>query len=236
MAGLVSVNGRKIEKPGTPVAEADKIAVRETDSYVSRGGLKLEKAFAVFGLDVSGKVALDAGASTGGFTDCLLKQGARKVIAVDVGYGQLDWSLRQNPQVEVLERTNIRHIDASMLSEAPELATLDLSFISLKKVLPAVIECFRPGFEIVALVKPQFEAGKNKVGKGGVVRDADVRRQVLSGIWDFAEKCGCNVQGLTESGLKGPKGNIEYLMYLVDKRILGKLPLPDKESTLENLF
>ena len=136
MAGLVAVNGRKAEKPGAPVAVDDKIAVRETDSFVSRGGMKLEKAFAVFGLDAGGKVALDAGASTGGFTDCLLQKGAKKVIAVDVGYGQLDWNLRKNPKVEVLERTNIRYIDASMLSETPDLATLDLSLSPLRKFFP----------------------------------------------------------------------------------------------------
>jgi 23S rRNA (cytidine1920-2'-O)/16S rRNA (cytidine1409-2'-O)-methyltransferase len=178
--------------------------------------LKLEKAFDVFPFDVEAKVALDAGASTGGFTECMLMHGARKVIAVDVGYGQLDWGLRQDDRVEVLERTNVRYLEQGQLSEPPEVATVDLSFISLKKALPAVIKCLLRGFELVVLVKPQFEAGRDRIGKGGVVRDLEVHRQVLDEVWELALDSGCAVLGLTDSGLPGPSGNIEYLLYLVD--------------------
>lgn len=216
MAGLVTVDGRKESKAGAQVAPGAPITITERDDYVSRGGLKLERAFAEFSLDVAGKTALDAGASTGGFTDCLLRHGAARVIAVDVGYGQLDWRLRQDNRVEVLERTNARYLTADQLPFVPDLATLDLSFISLKKVLPAVIKCLRPGFEVIALVKPQFEAGRGLVGKGGVVRDLEVHRQVLAGTWQMAEEAGCQVVGLTDSGVPGPSGNIEYLIRLVD--------------------
>lgn len=217
VAGEVKVNGIMAAKSGLPVSADAAIAVREKPRYVSRGGLKLERAFKEFPLNVSGRVALDAGASTGGFTDCLLQHGARKVIAIDVGYGQLDWRLRQDHRVEVMERTNLRYLKPDMLKEIPAVATLDLSFISLKKVLPAVIKCLRPGFEIVALVKPQFEAGRDKVKKGGVVRDLDVHREVLSRIWDFSIDCGCDVCGLAESGVRSPRGNIEYLLFLKDR-------------------
>ena len=213
LAGEVRVGGSPVNKAGAQVAPDAEITLREAQRFVSRGGLKLEHAFEEFSLDVAGKVALDAGASTGGFTDCLLQHGARKVIAVDVGYGQLDWKLRNDSRVEVLERTNIRNLTAAMLSEAPEFASFDLSFISLKKVLPAVINCLRPRFAAVALIKPQFEAGRGQVGKGGVVRDEDVRREVIADIREFIEKSGWGVSGLTESPVRGPKGNIEYLVY-----------------------
>lgn len=216
MAGEVSVGGQPVNKAGTLMAPDVEITIREEPRFVSRGGLKLERAFEEFPIDVNGLVVLDAGASTGGFTDCLLQHGASMVIAVDVGYGQLDWKIRNDPRVQVLERTNIRGITSEMFAEPPVFATLDLSFISLKKVLPTVIKCLKPGFELVALVKPQFEAGRDRVGKGGVVRDAEVHRQVLTGIWDFANALGLAVLGLAESPLKGPKGNIEFLIYVAD--------------------
>lgn len=218
LAGEVSVNGKPAAKAGTMVAPDIDVTLKATPRFVSRGGLKLETAFEEFSIDVTGAIALDAGASTGGFTDCLLQHGARKVIAVDVGYGQLDWKLRNDPRVEVHERTNIRGITPELLSEAPNFATFDLSFISLKKVLPPVIKCLRPGFELVALVKPQFEAGRGRVGSGGVVRDPEVHRQVLVDIRDFAVSQGLVVMGMTESGIRGPKGNVEFLIHLADGR------------------
>lgn len=237
LAGLVTVNGSREDKAGAQVRPEDVVAVAEHDAYVSRGGLKLERAFEAFPLDVSGKIALDAGASTGGFTDCLLRHGAARVIAVDVGYGQLDWSLRQDPRVDVLERTNIRYIEPGQLPAVPALATFDLSFISLKKVLPAVIKCLSPGFEIVALVKPQFEAGRGQVGKGGVVRDLEVHRRVLTEVWEMAVGSGCRVKGLTDSGVPGPSGNIEYLLFLADSAgDAGEDVLVDRETALDNLF
>lgn len=216
LAGEVSVGGAPAAKAGQQVAGDADIEVRAGPRYVSRGGLKLERAFQVFSLDAAGRVALDAGASTGGFTDCLLQHGARRVIAVDVGYGQLDWRLRQDERVTVLERRNLRYLEPRELPESPSLATLDLSFISLKKILAAVIKCLQPGFEIVALVKPQFEAGRRQVGSGGVVRDPAVHRRVLDDIWSFAGEQGCRVCGLTDSGTPGPNGNIEYLLWLRD--------------------
>lgn len=234
MAGLVQVEGQAGPKAGTRVAPDADIVVTEREGRVSRGGLKLERAFEVFPFDVAGKVALDAGASAGGFTECLLRHGAAEVIAVDVGYGQLDWKLRQDPRVYVLERTNVRYLEPGQLPLVPDVATLDLSFISLKKVLPAVIRCLRAGFEIVVLVKPQFEAGREKVGKGGVVRDISVHREVLDGIWEFAEAADCGVKGVTDSGVPGPKGNIEYLMYLVETARPGTSL--DRKATLDGLM
>lgn len=213
MAGEVKVNGQPAGKAGDLIPETAAIELREPQRFVSRGGLKLQKAFESFPIDVSGRVALDAGASTGGFTDCLLQHGARKVIAVDVGYGQLDWQLRNDPRVEVLERTNARRLEPSMLSEAPDFATFDLSFISLTKVMPAVVKCLQPRFEAVALVKPQFEAGRGQVGKGGVVRDETTRREVLNGMRDFVTSQGWQTRGIVESPVRGPKGNAEYLLY-----------------------
>jgi 23S rRNA (cytidine1920-2'-O)/16S rRNA (cytidine1409-2'-O)-methyltransferase len=216
MAGEVSVSGQPVSKAGSMVAPEAEITLKQVSRFVSRGGLKLEKAFEEFPIDVSGKVALDAGASTGGFTDCLLQHGARKVIAVDVGYGQLDWKLRNDTRVEVLERTNIRNLTPGMLSEPPAFATFDLSFISLKKIFPAVIKCLQPGFEAVALIKPQFEVGRGKVGKGGVVRDEDVRDEVVTDMRDFIIESGWEVQGVAESPVRGPKGNVEFLIYFID--------------------
>lgn len=237
LAGQVRVGGTTVTKAGEQVdADAD-IEVSGGDRFVSRGGLKLEHAFENFPIDVAGKAVLDGGASTGGFTDCLLSHGARKVIAVDVGYGQLDWKLRQDPRVEVLERTNIRYLKPEQLSEKPIFAVLDLSFISLKKVISAVIECLQPGFEAVFLVKPQFEAGRGQVGKGGVVRDISVHRRVLEDIWDFLTGCGLSIRGLTESGVRGPKGNVEYLLYAVDGREgAADAGSPDRDGVMEGLL
>jgi len=182
--------------------------------YVSRGGQKLEKALKYFGISPEGKVCIDCGASTGGFTDCLLKNGARLVYAVDVGYGQLAWSLRTDERVITMERTNIRYVTADMLDLKPELAVIDLSFISLALVLPVVHKLMTERYETVCLIKPQFEAGKDKVGKKGVVRESEIHKEVLDRFVENAEKSGFHIKGITYSPVKGPKGNIEYLGWL----------------------
>lgn len=237
LSGQVCVDGIMVTKAGQQVGEEARIEVKGENRFVSRGGLKLERAFEAFRVDVEGKAVLDGGASSGGFSDCLLQHGARKVIAVDVGYGQLDWRLRQDPRVEVLERTNIRYLKPEQLSEKPTFAVLDLSFISIKKVIGAVIECLQPGFEAVILVKPQFEAGRGQVGKGGVVREIGVHRQVLEGTWDFLTGSGMSVRGLIDSGVRGPKGNVEYLLYAADGRD-GKADTasPDRDGVIEDLL
>lgn len=212
MAGDVLVEGRPITKPGTRVADSAEIDLRGTLPYVSRGGLKLAAALREFHPEVEGKVALDVGASTGGFTDCLLQAGAAKVYAVDVGYGQLAWRLRRDPRVVVMERTNIRYLER--LPEPADLAVIDVSFISLALVFPVVARLLRAGGEVVALIKPQFEAGREQVGRGGVVRDERVHRAVLEKVLISAERCGFKVLGLMPSPLKGPAGNVEFLAYL----------------------
>jgi len=212
MAGQVLAGDRVLDKPGTLVSEDIPISLREQLPYVSRGGIKLAHALDAFAIDVRGKVALDAGASTGGFTDCLLQRGARKVYAVDVGYGQIDLRLRQDPRVVVMERTNIRYL--TQLPESPDLATIDVSFISLDKVIPPVLALLKPSSFIVALVKPQFEAGKSQVGKGGVVRDPAIHRAVLERLSTWAGAQGLAVKGLTASPLLGPAGNREFFLYL----------------------
>ncbi len=212
MAGEVSVGERPAVKPGQMVPTDASISVRQPLPYVSRGGLKLERALDAFGLDVSGLVMLDVGASTGGFTDCLLKRGAARVYAVDVGFGQLDWRLRQDPRVVVLERTNVRHLGA--LPETPDAAVADVSFISLTLALPPVVRLLRPTGWIVALVKPQFEAGKGQVGRGGVVRDPAVRRAALAKVLEWAAGAGLAVRRAVPSPIRGPAGNVEYLAYL----------------------
>jgi 23S rRNA (cytidine1920-2'-O)/16S rRNA (cytidine1409-2'-O)-methyltransferase len=184
--------------------------------FVSRGGIKLENALIASGLQPSGRRALDVGASTGGFSDCLLRRGATGVIAVDVGYGQLAWSLRTDPRVTVLERTNARHLTADMLPYRPQLATIDVSFISLLKVLPAVIACLAEAHDVLALVKPQFEIGRGRVGKGGVVRDPDDRREVLLTVGEAALQMGASVLAYHPSGLLGPKGNRETFIHLAE--------------------
>ena len=215
MSGLVFVDGKRIDKTGTQVSPDSKIEVKGSAiPYVSRGGLKLEKALKVFHIDPTGMHCIDCGASTGGFTDVLLKNGAEKVFAVDVGYGQLAWSLRQDERVVNMERTNIRHISPEQIPEALDLAVADLSFISLKLVLPAISSVLKDKAELVCLIKPQFEAGKDEVGKKGVVRDESVHLAVIESILDFVPTIGLTVLGLDYSPIKGPEGNIEYLCYM----------------------
>lgn len=216
MAGQVYVNGQKESKPGAPVAEDAKVEFRgEKLRYVSRGGLKLEKALAVFQIDPAGLDCIDCGASTGGFTDCLLQNGARHVWAVDVGYGQLAWSLRQDERVTVMERTNARALSPDMFPVKMSLAVMDMSFISLRLVLPAVHSLLCEGGQVACLVKPQFEAGREKVGKKGVVRDVSVHREVLENFLRDAADCGFGVRAMDFSPVRGPEGNIEYLAHLV---------------------
>lgn len=215
MAGQVLVNEQKIDKPGTPVAP--EVTIRLLGNklpYVSRGGLKLEKALQIFPISVEGKVVADIGASTGGFTDCALQNGAVKVYAIDVGYGQLAWKLRNDERVVNMERTNVRYLEADSLPEQVDAATIDVAFISLDKILPAVHKILRPEGFVVALIKPQFEAGKENVGKKGVVRDAAVHEQVINNVISFAKGEGFGIAGLDFSPIKGPEGNIEYLLHL----------------------
>ncbi|SMC85422.1 TlyA family RNA methyltransferase [Papillibacter cinnamivorans] len=215
MSGLVYVNGQKSDKPGTLVSETAQVEVRGNPiPFVSRGGLKLQKALDYFGVDPKGLTAIDVGASTGGFTDCLLKRGAEKVFAVDVGYGQLAWSVRTDPRVVPMERTNIRYLTPGALGGAPDLAVIDVSFISLRLVLPVAAKLLKPGGHALCLIKPQFEAGKEKVGKKGVVRDPEVHLEVLEGFLKNASEAGFSVLGITHSPIRGPEGNIEYLGYL----------------------
>ena len=215
MAGLVFVEGQRSDKPGTPVAEDANVEVRgHALRYVSRGGLKLEKAMATFPITLEGKICADIGASTGGFTDCMLQNGAAKVYAVDVGYGQLDWKLRSDPRVVCLERTNARYLTREVIPEALDFASIDVSFISLKLILPPLCGLLRQGGHVACLVKPQFEAGKEKVGKKGVVRDPAVHLEVLEHFLEHAKESGFTVLGLTYSPIRGPEGNIEYLGYL----------------------
>ena len=212
LAGQVLVDGHCVDKPGRRVSESAEVAIREGLPYVSRGGVKLAHALDRFDIDVCGKIAADIGASTGGFTDCLLQRGARRVYAVDVGYGQLAWKLRQDPRVVVLERTNVRYLGA--LPEAVDMATIDVSFISLKLVLAQVARLLCPQGEIVGLIKPQFEAGREQVGKGGVVKDPGIHREVLEKVIGLAEKEQLVTRGLTPAPLKGPAGNVEFFIHL----------------------
>ena len=215
MSGAVFVAGQKADKAGQEFDAEAPIEVRgSTCPYVSRGGLKLEKALRDFGVDVTGLVCSDSGASTGGFTDCLLQQGAKKVFAIDVGYGQLAWKIREDPRVVVMERTNIRYVTPDDLGEPLDLSVIDVSFISLRIVLPAVRRLLRENGQVVCLIKPQFEAGKEKVGKKGVVRDPAVHEEVLNGFLALAQEQGFTVRGLTFSPVRGPEGNIEFLAHL----------------------
>ena len=225
MAGLVIADGERIEKPGMKVPRTVTIQVKGAPHpYVSRGGLKLEKAITEFGLSVQDSVMMDIGASTGGFTDCALKNGAKQVYAIDVGYNQLDWSLRNDERVHVMERTNFRYVEPEHLTgPAPDTATIDVSFISLKLILPPLKALIaRPG-RVVALIKPQFEAGRDKVGKSGVVRDPSTHESVLRDVLDFAASIGFRLQGLTYSPITGGEGNIEFLA-------LWEVPLPEQEA------
>ena len=215
MAGSVFVDGQRVDKPGTAVPNTAQIEVRgHALPYVSRGGLKLEKAMKTFPLTLTGKVCADIGASTGGFTDCMLQNGAARVYAVDVGYGQLDWKLRNDGRVINMERTNIRKVEKEQVPDELDFFSVDVSFISLKLVLPVAREFLRDGGQAVCLIKPQFEAGREKVGKKGVVRDKQVHTQVISSICTFCLENGFDVLGLDFSPIKGPEGNIEYLIYL----------------------
>lgn len=215
MSGIVYVNGQKSDKPGTQVSDDAEIVVRgNACPYVSRGGFKLAKALEVFPVEPAGKVCIDCGASTGGFTDVLLKNGAAKVYAVDVGYGQLAWQLRQDIRVVVMERTNARALTPDMFPESMDLGVMDVSFISIRLILPALHGLLKPGGEVVCLIKPQFEAGKADVGKKGVVRDKAVHERVLREMCEFFPTAGYTLLGLDYSPIRGPEGNIEYLAYL----------------------
>ena len=211
MAGRVRVGERVVDKPGTPVSIAAQVRVAGAQPFVSRGGHKLAAALDAFALNVTGWVAADVGASTGGFTDCLLQRGAARVHAIDVGYGQLAWKLRQDNRVVVMERTNARYLES--LSEPVDMATIDVSFISLKLILPAVFGWLRPGGQIVALIKPQFEARREQVDRGGVVLDPAIHRAVLDDLVGWAERQGWGLQGLIRSPITGPAGNVEFLAH-----------------------
>ena len=215
MAGQVLVNEQKIDKPGTPVAPDVQIRLLGNKlPYVSRGGLKLAKALQIFPISVEGKVVADIGASTGGFTDCALQNGAAKVYAIDVGYGQLAWKLRSDERVINMERTNVRYLEKDSLPEQVNAATIDVAFISLDKILPAVHKILKEDGFVIALIKPQFEAGKENVGQKGVVRDARVHEEVINNVIAFAKEEGFGIAGLDFSPIKGPEGNIEYLLHL----------------------
>ena len=215
MAGEVYVNGQKADKSGMEVDVTSNVEVRGSACpYVSRGGLKLEKALRNFGVDPTGYVCSDSGASTGGFTDCLLQQGASKVFAIDVGYGQLAWKIRNDPRVVVMERTNIRYVTPEDLGQPLDLSVIDVSFISLSLVLPVVKTLLKPTGQVLCLIKPQFEAGRDKVGKKGVVRDAAVHEEVLQNFISLAKSLGFTIRNLTFSPVKGPEGNIEFLAHL----------------------
>ena len=216
MSGSVYVEGQKADKPGVSYEEHVSIEVRGAACpYVSRGGLKLEKALRDFGVDPTGYVCSDSGASTGGFTDCLLQQGAKKVFAIDVGYGQLDWKIRSDPRVVVMERTNVRYVTPEQLGEPLDLSVIDVSFISLRIVLPVVKTFLKPeSGQVLCLIKPQFEAGKEKVGKKGVVREPAVHQEVLDDFVALTQEIGFTILGLTFSPVKGPEGNIEFLAHL----------------------
>ena len=232
MSGLVFVDGQRADKPGMQVLPDAKVEVRGNAlPYVSRGGFKLEKALKVFPIDVKGKVSIDCGASTGGFTDVLLKNGAAKVYSVDVGYGQLAWSLRQDERVINMERTNIRYITDEQIPEPLDLAVMDVSFISIKLVLPAVCTLLKDGADFLCLIKPQFEAGRDEVGKKGVVRDKGVHLRVIESILNFVPEIGMTVMGLDYSPIKGPEGNIEYLCHL--KKGSYDVPPIDPEAVVE---
>lgn len=214
MAGQVYSGERRCDKPGLTLEEDAPLEVRGGLHYVSRGGLKLEKAMQVFPITLTDKTAADIGASTGGFTDCMLQNGAKKVYAVDVGYGQLAWSIRNDPRVVCLERTNARYLSSEQIPEPLDFASIDVSFISLGLILPALRPLMARGGQIAALVKPQFEAGKDKVGKKGVVRDPEVHQEVLEHFLDHAAQADFSVLGLDFSPIRGPEGNIEYLGFL----------------------
>jgi 23S rRNA (cytidine1920-2'-O)/16S rRNA (cytidine1409-2'-O)-methyltransferase len=231
MADAVRVNGRPARKAAEPVEPTAELTVAATDRFASRGGVKLDHALERFGIDVADTVCLDAGASTGGFTDCLLRRGARRVYAVDVGRGQLDWRLRNDPRVVVRDRTNIRYLEE--LPEPIDLAVVDVSFISLRLVLPPIGRLLRPAAPIVALVKPQFEAGRGQVGRGGVVRDPSVHRRVLLDLWGWCLEHDFTPLGLTASPIRGPAGNVEFLLWLGNEVASGEQPAASFEVAVD---
>ena len=240
MSGLVYVDGQKADKPGVSYEESVAIEVRTGGCpYVSRGGLKLEKALRDFGVDPTGYVCSDSGASTGGFTDCLLQQGASKVFAIDVGYGQLDWKIRSDPRVVVMERTNVRYVTPEDLGEPLDLSVIDVSFISLRIVLPVIKTLLKPTGQVLCLIKPQFEAGKDTVAKGkGVIRDPAVHKEVLDHFVALTQEIGFTILGLTFSPVKGPEGNIEFLAHLTLDEKTGTVPdtasvVTDAHNTLK---
>ena len=231
MSGHVFVNGQRADKPGMPVAPDAAVEVRgDALPFVSRGGFKLDKALKVFPVDPDGKVCIDCGASTGGFTDVLLQHGAARVYAVDVGYGQLAWKLRNDERVINLERTNLRDVTEEQIPEPVDLAVMDVSFISIKLVLPAVKRLLKPDADLICLIKPQFEAGREEVGKKGVVRDERVHKEVVNGILQFAPTVGLSVMGLDFSPVKGPEGNIEYICYMKNGEYTA--PAPDVDAVV----
>ena len=232
MSGLVFVDGKRVDKPGTAVSAEAAIEVRgHTLPYVSRGGLKLEKAMSIWPIHLDGCVCMDVGASTGGFTDCMLQNGASKVYAVDVGYGQLAWKLRSDSRVVCLERTNARYLTHELIPEEPDFSSVDVSFISLKLILPAIAAVLKQGGQVVCLIKPQFEAGKEKVGKKGVVRDPAVHLEVLQNFLIYAKENNFTVLDITYSPIRGPEGNIEYLGYLSFRN--GEDSIPDLPTLVE---
>jgi len=214
MEGKVFVDGSPITKAGMMVKVDAPVTIKDHEGYVSRGGAKLEAAIEHFGVCLEGLTAMDIGSSTGGFTDCMLKKGVKKVYCIDVGYGQMDWRLRNNPRVSLLEKTNIRYLEREKIPEEVDFITIDVSFISLRKVIPKAIEFLRQGGHIMALIKPQFEVGKGEVGRGGLVRDERKRQEVVEGLSRFSQEIGLSVIGIYESPVRGTKGNIEYFIYL----------------------
>lgn len=231
MSGLVFVNGQRADKPGMQVSPDAAIEVRgDAIPFVSRGGFKLDKALKVFPIDPAGKRCIDCGASTGGFTDVLLQHGAEKVYSVDVGYGQLAWKLRNDERVVNLERTNLRYVTKEQIPELLDLAVMDVSFISIKLVLPAVRNLLKPGADLMCLIKPQFEAGRDEVGKKGVVRDPQIHLEVIENVLEFAPTIGLTPVGLDFSPIKGPEGNIEYLCHL--KNEVCDAPKPDAAAVV----
>ncbi|MDD5772211.1 MAG: TlyA family RNA methyltransferase [bacterium] len=217
LAGEVFKDGQRLDKPGILVDDGSIININIKKKYVSRGGEKLEKALDEFKPDIKDKIAIDVGASSGGFSDCLLKNGIKKIYCIDVGYGQLDWNLRNDPRVVLKEKTNIRYLKKEDFEDAIDLAVIDVSFISLKKVIPVVLDILKPDGEIIALIKPQFEVEAKNVKRGGVVIDENCRKEAVDGILDFAEKNNLKNKGVVTSPIKGPAGNVEYLCYLGKK-------------------
>ena len=232
MAGLVYVDGQRVDKPGTSVDTEAEITVKEAlCPYVSRGGLKLEKALELYGFSLENATAVDIGASTGGFTDCMLRKGAKKVFAIDVGYGQLDWKLRNDPRVVNMEKTNVRYLDTDTVDRDVDFISIDVSFISLKLIFPVAAKLLADDGSLVCLVKPQFEAGRSQVGKKGIVRDASVHKEVIENVIGYGKDNGLYSHGLTYSPVTGTKGNIEYLLYM--KKTPAETE-PDIDGTVED--